>query len=425
MCKCAVRGLHLRQALLIPVCLVWPSCRPLPCRFFASCVTMVLCSVTVHPNGLSLQEAAKAWYLRVHEKKKWIDIKPMVHNLQGKTPSLKAIRNSVALMTRSAPGGVPQTKYSNCGRKRALTPKQEQLILAFVRKWRHKVFCTCRYMRLELKLDVQVSTIRRTLNKHGLFWRPVAKKSPLTMEQLAARKTFVNKYGAHSSEWWLRNIGLVFDGVTLSKAPRSLSGRQKHAAQSLRHMWMQKSEKMDPSLLTLNRYGIQLGDKVPLWGGFTGEGQFTLRLWTRRPKLTRPEWTRHVPALKRAAMAPPQARTIRSKIWHDNEGFLIVPAAYKRCGLQSVRFPPNSGDLNPIETVWARLRYDLGKREREDLKAGRSLSTRHFKQRVAQILQTYSIPKQGERWNYYQRLLRGMPTRLVKCRANKFGPCGK
>ena len=30
----------------------------------------------------------------------------------------------------------------------------------------------------------------------------------------------------------------------------------------------------------------------------------------------------------------------------------------------------NSGDLNPIETVWARLRRDLAVREMADLKAG-------------------------------------------------------
>ena len=89
------------------------------------------------------------------------------------------------------------------------------------------------------------------------------------------------------------------------------------------------------------------------------------------------------------------------------------------------RFPPNSGDLKPIVTVWARLRHDLSTREREDLKEGRALSTGQFKLRVSQLLTSYSERKAGERFNYYERLLRGMPARLAKCRANKFGPCGK
>ena len=45
--------------------------------------------------------------------------------------------------------------------------------------------------------------------------------------------------------------------------------------------------------------------------------------------------------------------------------------------------------------------------------------------RVSQILTSYNEHRVGERFNYYQRLLRGMPSRLAKCRANNFGPCGK
>ena len=61
-----------------------------------------------------------------------------------------------------------------------------------------------------------------------------------------------------------------------------------------------------------------------------------------------------IPNLKRAVDAADEPRrTVRAKIWHDNEKFLLQPALYRSWGLQSVRFPPNSGDLNPIETVWA------------------------------------------------------------------------
>ena len=73
----------------------------------------------------------------------------------------------------------------------------------------------------------------------------------------------------------------------------------------------------------------------------------------------------------------------------------------------------------------ARLRFDLARRERDDLKARRTLTNQQFKQRVSHLLLLYSIPREGERWNYYQRLLRSMPARLAKCRANRFGPCGQ
>ena len=86
--------------------------------------------------------------------------------------------------------------------------------------------------------------------------------------------------------WWRQHFGLVLDGVTLTKAPRPLSKREKHAAQAIKHMWVQDGEALDNSLHTYNRYGVQLGEKVPLWGGFTGQGKFTLKLWTERPTLS-------------------------------------------------------------------------------------------------------------------------------------------
>ena len=186
-------------------------------------VNMVLCSVTIHPHGLSLQEAAKAWYLRTHQKQTWITLSLQVRNVRGKKPSLCAVRKAVKRMELSAPGSLPETKYGNCGRKPVLSREEERRIVAFVRKWCHKVFRTCRYIRQELKLSVQKDTIRRTLNKHGYFWRPVAKKSPLSTEQLGARRDFVRKFGAHTPDLWLRDVGLVFDGVTLTKAPRTMS----------------------------------------------------------------------------------------------------------------------------------------------------------------------------------------------------------
>ena len=89
------------------------------------------------------------------------------------------------------------------------------------------------------------------------------------------------------------------------------------------------------------------------------------------------------------------------------------------------RFPPCSGDLNPIETVWAWLRRDLAKREQADLSAKRDLTPQQFKQRCSQLLNSYSVPKGGEQHSRLQKLIRGMPKRLRKCKANSYGKCGK
>ena len=166
--------------------------------------------------------------------------------------------------------------------------------------------------------------------------------------------------------------------------------------------------------------------RVPLWGGFNVHGGFALKLRTEKAKMTKDQWAAHLPALKRAAS---QANNCpgrkRLKMWFDNEGFLKIDAKYRKHGLTAIRFPPNSGDFNPIETVWAQLRKDLAVREFEDLKHDKIITTQQFKQRVVQILHSYSLKGPGEEHSYLERVVRGMPARLLRCKKNKYGPCGK
>ena len=99
--------------------------------------------------------------------------------------------------------------------------------------------------------------------------------------------------------------------------------------------------------------------RSPLWGGFSGNGKFILRLWTPQPKMTTSDWAALIPEIKAAVDdAYGDDPLPRPKVWHDNERFLLQPDVYAANGLHLFRFPPNSGDLNPIETVWAWLRKD-------------------------------------------------------------------
>ena len=324
---------------------------------------------------------------------------------------------------------VPETRYKNCGRKPALAEEQKAAVIAFVKKWRNKRFCTCRYIVQELGLKAKPRTVARVLNDNGFYWRAVPKIHGLSKENLVEREKFVAKYGDRSAAWWEQNMNLVLDGVTLTMPPNVMSKREKHAVQRIQPMWMRSGERMDNDFHTYNRYGIQLGKKVPLWGGFTGGGKFTLRLWTPAQKMTKEAWAKLVPSFKRAvdnADAEGYERNTKcAKVWQDNERFLLQPEVYKKSGLMLERFPPNSGDLNPIETVWVALRKELAVREQEDLANGVSLTVSQFKNRCAQILRSFSVPKEGCEFNYLQKLVRGMAERLARCRKNKFGRCGK
>lgn len=113
------------------------------------------------------------------------------------------------------------------------------------------------------------------------------------------------------------------------------------------------------------------------------------------------------------------------KIWHDNEGFLKQPKVYSKHKLTMKCFPPNSGDLNPIETVWAWLRRELARREMVDCSEGRSLTAPQFRQRAAQILNSFSVPASAGGKSRLDKLVDGMPARLAKSKANNYGKSGK
>ena len=215
---------------------------------------MVKTTISVHPNGLGPKEAGKAWYsrhikasisnkptllvvawilfwkgeyLRKKQKMKWEDIQKEVKTMEGKRPkSDKPVRNAVTRVSTAGATGVAMTKYHNCGRrygedggKYLITPRQEKEVVNFVKMWRNKRFCTCRYIKQELKLEATPRTIARALNRNGYHWCQVSKKMPLTPKQLEQRKKWVNRFLHKSPTWWTQNIHLTFDGVTLAKPP--------------------------------------------------------------------------------------------------------------------------------------------------------------------------------------------------------------
>ena len=61
------------------------------------------------------------------------------------------------------------------------------------------------------------------------------------------------------------------------------------------------------------------------------------------------------------------------------------------------------------------------KREVAGLKAGTVITVAQFKQRVAQILNSYAVVKAGKKHSRLGKLVRGMPDRFTKCKKNKCG----
>ena len=192
-----------------------------------SIAMLVQCSV--HPKGLDPFQAAKAWHLRKVQCLPWKAVREQLRTASGESPRRASVLNAVRRIDdqrntaafRSA--GVARTAYRNCGRKQLLTPHQKSAIVAFVKQWRHKRFCTSAYIAQELQLACGRKTIIRALNAAGYHWRPVSKRGKLSEAQLVAGRSFVDAHVNKPASWWRQNLGLVLDGVTLTKAPRPLN----------------------------------------------------------------------------------------------------------------------------------------------------------------------------------------------------------
>ena len=166
-------------------------------------------------------------------------------------------------------------------------------VVEFVRKWRRKRFCTCRYIRTALKLRVTRRTVANVLNRHGFFWRPLPRLRGFTEEELRKRKDWVDGYLDKTSGWWQDLMNFVLDGVTLTKPPKPLALRERHMAQAIRHMWLRAGEEVDPECHTYNRYGVQLGSA----GTERGDQGWGVRpSCPGRGRTPRPREARSVPA---------------------------------------------------------------------------------------------------------------------------------
>ena len=116
------------------------------------------------------------------------------------------------------------------------------------------------------------------------------------------------------------------------------------------------------------------------------------------------------------------AQLVKSRIIIQELAIASIISARARKPKRCMEFV--CGRIADIILARARLRRDLATREFEDLKQDKIISTHQFKQRVAQLLQSYNLKGLGEEYSL-EKLVRGMPAGLFKCKKNKYGPSGK
>ena len=171
--------------------------------------------------GLHPIEAVKGWHKHIGDGMSLDAIlaEGEVLNLCGQPPGKHALWSAIRRVKQMSHADLlPTSNYAKCGRKQILSNAQQQSIVQFVKAWRHKRFCTARYIREELRLKASQRTICRVLNAHGYHWKPVPRIEGFSKLQLSKRKAFVDKYISRPVSWWQAHMSMVLDGVTLTMA---------------------------------------------------------------------------------------------------------------------------------------------------------------------------------------------------------------
>ena len=145
---------------------------------------------------------------------------------------------------------------------------------------------------------------------------------------------------------------------------------------------------------------------------------WALRLWTPTPKMDNAACARSWPGCNAASAgftAEDQCVACQRDLFESAGG--VQETRHDICEV-----PAEQWGSEPCRNSAGR---DLAVQEMEDLQAGRFVGTCQYKRRASLILMSYGIPQAGESISYLSRLVRGMPRRLTKCKANRYGPCDK
>lgn len=208
-------------------------------------------------------------------------------------------------------------------------------------------FTTPPTIRRELGVPASARTVRRRLDEAGLFGRVARIEFPFTEEHITERLEFATEHQGWTRDQWAR---VLFGDETYMCL--GVQGQ----------IWVQRPQ----DAAFLSQFVVQgqsnFAPKIGIWGCFASEGVGGLRIFddTMDSRL-------YTDTLQRF-MKP-----FALDFWPSGEWFYLDDnASYHRShvtqtwlfnnGVNLIKLPPHSPDLNPIENLWADLKRRIESR---------------------------------------------------------------
>ena len=360
--------------------------------------SMVVIREVVRSNGLSFAMQRKAVSLR-GEGMSFNKIAKKVKNLKNKKTTEDTVRR--ACKRFNVAKGRATYNYSKCGRKPWLVTRAvSKFLIRRLCVLRKTTICTSTTLQevlaQEMRVKLEVSTIRKHLKKKGYQWLPRAQKRAYSAADKKLRLTLAKRLNRMSAEELEGHITMSMDGVIIPTAPTQDIERRNFCLHGETHMWRKPSEACTPELAGGHKYADQvpLYRAIPFWGAISSKGYCDI-VYHAKKKIDTREWVDDALKSGKLFEAIKKLRTTSVggyRILCDNESFLASKASkefYGKKNIQLLQIPPRSPDLNPIEMFWGWVRKQMRLKDLEDLRAKRPpLGKTASKKRLRMFLKT-------------------------------------
>jgi hypothetical protein len=200
---------------------------------------------------------------------------------------------------------------------------------------------TPRIIRSELGIEASARTVRRRLDKAGLFGRVARIEYPFTQGHITRRLAFAQEHQDWTDEQWAHILFADETYICLGAQGR---------------VWVQRPE----DAAFLSEYMVQgqtnFAPKIGIWACFSSKGVGALRIFDDTMD------TRLYTDTMQRFMKPSALLFWPSGAWFYLQGNAAYhksrgsQAWFHNNGVDLVALPPHSPDLNPIENLWADLK---------------------------------------------------------------------
>jgi len=241
------------------------------------------------------------------------------------------------------------------GRPASISPVARRRVVREVDRHGDKTYAE---IRDDLELDCSVSSVTKICQKAGYSQLSQPHKGSLTQAHLEARRQWCHEHRAKTVDWWAAKVDFVTDGTRFKK------GRDDHLSREGLKKGSSKRKKgagLAPENISDPRAPIH---SHCFYVGMSMKGKVTMcEPYTSPMKLSevkfRPIAEKMSAAIFRAHPNEPRPAAGWCMYMDNDSAQLRLEPYLNSKRIHLFRGPPNSGDLRPIETTFAKIQRKL------------------------------------------------------------------